>query len=113
MNRNIFALIIGSNIILLILSFKFYIDQKNNFFSEYTHYTKLKQLISNINSIKIDKNLNFFKRYKCKIDKQIECNLSKNEFASFENIFRKNYDIKSFSIIKDKNRVIVKLEISR
>ena len=55
----------------------------------------------------------FFKKYKCKIDKKIECNLSKNEFASFENIFRKNYDIKSFSIIKDKNNIIVKLEINK
>jgi len=114
MNRNILALIIGGSIIILILSFKFFINEKKVFFNELDHYIEIKKLIKEIKSIKFDNNLNYFKHYKCSIQNQkIECNLSKKEFAAFEKIFRKNYDFKSFDIKKHSNNIIINLELNQ
>jgi len=114
MNRNILALIIGGSIIALILSLKFFINEKKEFFNELNHYIEIKKLVKEIKSIKFDNNLNYFKHYKCKIQNQtIECNLSKKEFATFQNIFKRNYDFKSFAIEKKSNYILINLELNQ
>jgi hypothetical protein len=117
MNRNILTLIIGGFIIFLLISFKFYLNEKQKFSDEITHSIKIRQLVKKIKSIKFEKDLNYFKNYNCKIKDdetiKIECNVSKNKFASFQNVFKMNYKFKSFEIIKNNKNILVNLEIDK
>jgi hypothetical protein len=117
MNRNILALIIGGIVIFLLISFKFYLNEKQKFSDEIMHSIELRQLVKKIKSIKFKKDLNYFKNYNCNIKYEepikIKCNLSKNKFDSFQNIFKLNYKFKSFEIIKNNKNVLVNLEIDK
>jgi len=119
MNRNIIFGIFILLFLSLIVSYKVYINKKNELLSSYNRFLILKKKIEKVVELKNKyKELNINRLSFCKIDNfgdkfVLNCNnLDKNRFQAVENyIFKSNVKLHKFSIMKRKDKVNVSLEI--
>jgi hypothetical protein len=114
MNRKLFLIILSILFVSLIVSVKFYFEEKNKFKEEYEYYLKLDKKIKEILFLKkkyeLNKyKLNLLKKY-CNISENsnkylIECkNLDEKSFDFVQKIlFRNNFKIDNFEIDKNIN----------
>jgi len=117
LNKKIFYISMGILILLVLLSYNFYISNKQTAFLETKRFNLLKSKIEYANYLQ-----NLFKtpRLNCITKKNTDniiflCkNLDKNKFSKIERKIFNNYiDIKNFNIISNGKKVDIKLEINR
>jgi len=117
LNKKTFYISISILILLLLLSYNFYISNKQTAFLEEKRFSLLKSKIEYANYLQ-----NLFKtpRLNCITKKKTDSivffckNLDKNKFSKIERKIFNNYiDIKNFNIISDGKKVDLKLEINR
>jgi hypothetical protein len=121
MNKKTFYLLILLFILITVFSIKFYKTKKTQAMREYSNFILFEKKVKEINYLKNSlsnpdnlKKLLSFCKFSDSFEKiLISCdNLNKNKFYRLQNIlFKSNYKINRYTIIKNKDKVSLKVEI--